>query len=97
MNGPLWIGLAAWAIVIATAAAAFLFGQLARDTVHRYPPGHLPSTVRTGVAVSISGPLLVVVVGLVVALLTGAWVAVSIGTFVGVVVVTGLGWFLAPR
>lgn len=97
MDGAFWIGLAAWAIVVATAAGAFLFGQLARDTVRRYPPGHLPTTVRTGVAVSISGPLVMVVVGLVVALVTGAWVGVAIGTFVGVLVVTGLGWFLAPR
>ncbi len=83
------MALLGWVCVLAVTIAAVLFGQTARP---RQSAGPLPSRVRTGIAVSITGPLLVAAVGLVVATVSGAWLTAATGTVaaVSLTVVTGL-------
>lgn len=97
MDSGFWLGALSWAVTLATAAGSLLFGQLARQSIKRYPPGHVPPAVRSGVVVSITGPIVLAVVGLVVAAVTGYWLYAAVGTFLAVLAVTALGWFLAPR
>lgn len=82
--------LLSWCAVLAVVVGAFLFGQTARGQLVR-DPRH-----RLGVALSISGPLLVLVVGLTVAVATGAWLPVAAGTAAAVMLAAGAGAVLAP-
>lgn len=87
------MSLLGWLCVMAVTAAAVLFGQTARR-----PPGdgRLPPRARTGMAVSITGPLLVAALGVAVAALSGAWLPVAAGTVAAVVLTAGLGAVLIP-
>jgi hypothetical protein len=87
----------AWTAVLAAVVGAALFGQTARGG---RPPGRRRrTTVRTriGMAVSMSGPWLTLVVGAGTGALTGAWTAAAAGTLAGVVVVAMAGLALSPR
>lgn len=87
----------AWLAVAGTTMAAVLFGQSARTAVDPYPVGEVPSRVRLGVALSISGPLLAFLVGLAIGLLTGDWLAAALAAFGGIVAAAIAGWLFAPR
>ncbi|MDQ4039258.1 MAG: hypothetical protein M3313_13135 [Actinomycetota bacterium] len=88
---------AAWLAVLAITVSAVLFGQGAR--VPGRPPrnGRVARNRRLGTAVSISGPIAVVLVALAVGTLTDAWLVMAVIAFaaVGIVVVAGL--VLAPH
>ncbi|PRZ43106.1 hypothetical protein CLV47_103163 [Antricoccus suffuscus] len=92
-----WYAVFAWLLVAACGYAAFIFGRFARASFERYPRGHIPTRTRVGVAISINGPLVGFVIGLIAAAITGYWLTSALGTFVGIVIVTGLGLYLAPR
>jgi len=92
-----WYAVLAWLLVAACAYVAFVFGRLSRTSFNRYPRGHVPHRVRIGVAISINGPLLCFVAGVVVAIVVGNWLEVALGTFLAVIAVAGVGLYLAPR
>lgn len=79
-----------WGAVVAIVVGAFLFGQTARGQLVR------DGRHRLGLALSISGPLLALVVGLGVAAATGAWLSVAAGTAAAVMLTAGAGAVLAP-
>lgn len=88
---------AAWLAVLAVTVTAVLFGQGARV------PGRPPRDARAarnrrlGTALSISGPIAVVLLALAAAALTDAWLVVAVVAFAAVVVVSLAGLFLAPH
>lgn len=88
------MALLGWLCVLAVTVMAVLFGQTARARPARETTGS--TRVRTGVAVSITGPLLVAAVGLVVAAASGAWLPAAAGTVVAIVAAAALGLVLAP-
>ncbi len=92
-----WYAVAAWLLVAACGYAAFIFGRFARTSFDRYPRGHVPTRTRIGVAISINGPLVCFVLGLIAAAVTRAWLDAALGAFVGIAVVTAVGLYLAPR
>lgn len=89
--------LLAWLAVGAITVSAVLFGQGART------PSRPPGTARTarnrrlGTALSISGPLLVVVLAVAVAALTSQWLVLAVVAFAAVAVVAVVGLVLAPH
>lgn len=97
MDEGLAVPLLAWLAVTGTTMAAVLFGQSARDAVYAYPVRRVPSRVRTGIALSISGPLLAAGVGVTLGALTGGWLWGAIVAFAGVVAASIAGLVLAPR
>lgn len=97
MSGQTWTVVASWLLVTAVAAAAHLFGKEARS----HPRGRAadPDAVRRGrlgVAVSITGPLLAWLAGLVVAAVSGWWAPVGLATVLAIVAVAAVGLYLAP-
>lgn len=90
------MSLLGWLAVLAVAVAAMLFGQTARSPSGGQSRGALPTRVRTGVAVSITGPLFVATAGLAMAVISGAWLPVAAGTIAAVVLTAVAGLVLAP-
>ena len=88
---------AAWLAVLAITVSAVLFGQGARA------PSRPPRDVRAarkrrlGTALSISGPLAVVLLAVGAAALTDAWLVVAVVAFAAVGVVAVAGLILAPH
>ncbi|RBY84221.1 hypothetical protein [Blastococcus sp. TF02A-26] len=87
----------AWTTVLAAAVAAALFGQTARTGIHPRGPRRTTLRTRVGLAVSMSGPWLVLLAGIGTGAATGAWTAAAAGTFAAVVAVALTGLALAPR
>jgi len=96
-NAQTWYAVLAWLLVATCTYAAFVFGRFSRTSFDRYPRGHIPARTRIGVAVSINGPPLCFLAGLIVAAVVGYWLEVALGAFVAIVVVTAVGLYLAPR
>lgn len=92
-----WYDVLAWLLIGACAYSAFIFGRFSKAAFDRYPRGHVPTRTRVGVAVSIAGPLLCLVVGFGAAAVTGRWIQVAIGTLIAIIAIAGVGLFLAPR
>lgn len=88
---------AAWLAVLAITVSAVLFGQGAR--VPGRPPrdARAARTRRLGTALSISGPIAVVLLALAAAMLTSAWLVVAVIAFAAVAVVSLTGLILAPH
>ncbi|MGI8625694.1 MAG: hypothetical protein ACR2J5_03845 [Geodermatophilaceae bacterium] len=88
---------AAWLAVLAITVSAVLFGQGARV------PGRPPRDARAarnrrlGTAVSISGPIAVVLLALAVGTLTDAWLIMAVIAFAAVGIVALAGLVLAPH
>ncbi len=80
-----------WCCVLAVITAAVLFGRTAVGGAGRHTPKH-----RTGVVLSICGPLLAGCGGLLVAAASGAWLPVAAGTVGAVIVTSAVGAVLAP-
>ncbi|MDQ3716276.1 MAG: hypothetical protein M3381_09740 [Actinomycetota bacterium] len=95
-----FVTVAAWLAVVAIAVSAVLFGQEAR-TPTRAP--RVPSDPRTarnrriGTALSISGPVAVVLLALAVAITTEAWLIAAAVAFAAVGIVSLAGLALAPH
>lgn len=87
--------LLSWLCVLAVTVAAVLFGQTARAEPH-LTSGTLTTRARTGLVVSITGPLLVAAAGLAVAVVSGSWLTIAAGTAAAVVLTAVLGLALAP-
>jgi hypothetical protein len=86
----------AWLTVAAVCTAAVLFGQTARTApARRARPA--PRTARIGLAVSLSGPWLAVLLGAAGGAVTGRWLLAAVAALVGVLVAAVLGLVLAPR
>ncbi|SEP27856.1 hypothetical protein [Trujillonella endophytica] len=86
----------AWTAVLASVVAAALFGQTARGGAPRRRRRSVART-RAGLAVAMSGPWLVLVLGVAAGAVTGAWLAAAAGTVAGVVAVATAGLVLVPR
>lgn len=85
----------AWLAVLAVCGAAVVFGQTARTAPRsRRPPSRAS---RVGLAVSLSGPWLAVLVALAGAGLTGAWVRAAAAGAIGVLVAAVVGLVLHPH
>ena len=85
----------AWLAVATACVAAALFGQTARTSPARRRPSS--RTTRIGMAVSMSGPWLAVLVAVVGGALTGQWLVAAAAALLGVVVAALVGLVLAPR
>lgn len=85
----------AWLGVLAVCVAAVLFGQAARTA----PRGRRRRSRarRIGLFVSLSGPWLAVLAGVVAGILSGAWLLAAVGAAVGVVLSAAIGFILAPH
>ena len=86
----------AWLTVAAVCVAAALFGQTARTSPRRRARRPSPST-RIGMVLSMSGPWVATLLGVVGGALTGQWLVAAAAALVGIVVVALLGLLLAPR
>ena len=85
----------AWLAVLAVCGAAVLFGQTARTAPRpRRPRSRLS---RVGLAVSLSGPWLAMLLALAGGALTGAWVQAAAAGAIGVAVAAVLGVTLHPH
>ncbi|TFV90547.1 hypothetical protein [Blastococcus sp. CT_GayMR16] len=82
----------AWLAVLAVCVAAVLFGQTARSA-----PRRRSATGRIGLFLSLSGPWLAVVGGVVAGALSGAWLLAAAGAAAGVVLTSVVGLSLAPH
>jgi hypothetical protein len=85
----------AWLAALAVCAAAVLFGQTARTAPRRRRARSRAS--RVGLAVSLSGPWLAVLLAGVAGALTGAWVRAAAAGAIGVVVAAVVGVTLHPH
>jgi hypothetical protein len=87
--------LLAWVTVAAACAGAVLFGQTARTApVRGREP--VPRSTRIGLAVSMSGPWVTVLLAATGGALTGQWLPAAVAGLVGVIVTTVIGLALAP-
>jgi Kef-type K+ transport system membrane component KefB len=86
----------AWLAVAAVCVAAALFGQTARTSPLRRGRRSSPST-RIGMALSMSGPWVAVLLGVGGGALTGQWLVAAAAALVAIVVVALVGLLLAPR
>lgn len=86
----------AWLAVAAVCVAAVLFGQTARTSPLRRGRRASPST-RIGMALSMSGPWVALLLGVVGGALTGQWLVAAAATLAGIVVLALVGLLLAPR
>jgi TRAP-type C4-dicarboxylate transport system permease large subunit len=84
----------AWLAVLAVCVAAVLFGQTARTAPRRRRRSH---SARVGLAVSLSGPWLAVLLAVAGGALTGAWLRAAAAGAIGVVVAALVGVTLHPR
>ncbi len=91
------VTIAAWLAVVAFTVSAVLFGQGAR--MPSRPPRHARAARnrRVGTALSISGPITVVLLSLGAAALTREWLLVAVVAFALVGAVALAGLVLAPR
>ena len=97
MTAHSWYCLGAWFLVAAVAVAAHLFGKLARATPSDPDSDASVRRARLGVAISITGPLVALVVGSAAGAVTGAWPVTGLVTFAAIVLIAGIGYTLAPR
>lgn len=92
-----FVAAMAWLAVLAMAISAVLFGQESRTAPRRPLDARRARRRRFGVAVSISGPIAVVLVSLAVAAMTAAWLIVAVLAFAGVAVVAAAGLATTPH
>jgi len=92
-----FVTAAAWLAVVAITMSAVLFGQGARVPARRPRDARAARNRRIGAALSISGPIAVVLLGLAVATMTEAWLPVAVIAFAAVGVVSLAGLVLAPH
>lgn len=97
MSWQVWTTVGAWLLVTGVALAAHLFGREARTIPKRCASPDALRRARLGVALSITGPLLAYLAGLVVAAVTGQWAIVGLVTVIVVVTVAVVGLVLAPH
>lgn len=96
MSWQSWTTIGAWVLVTAVAIAAHLFGREARTNRAACRDDREVRRARLGVAVSITGPLLVLLIGLIIAAITGLWAPVGLATIAVIIVVAAVGLYLAP-
>jgi len=87
----------AWLAVLAVTGSAVLFGQGARFPNRRPRTARRTRNRRIGTALSITGPIAVVLVAVVIAAMTAAWLVVAVIAFAAVGVVSVAGLVLAPH
>ncbi|MDQ3733056.1 MAG: hypothetical protein M3400_03480 [Actinomycetota bacterium] len=87
----------AWLAVLAVTVSAVLFGQAARFPNRRPRHTRAARNRRIGTALSISGPIAVLLIAVPVAALTAAWLLVAVIAFAAVGVVSLTGLALAPH
>lgn len=87
--------LTAWLAVLACCVAALVLGQGARSAP-RPAGGRVPAATRLGLAVSMSGPWVAVLVCLLVAAVTGAWLVTAVVALAAVLATAVVGLVLAP-
>ena len=85
----------AWLAVLALLVGAVLFGQTARTAPRRRR--RRSRRRRIGLFVSLSGPWLAVLAGVVAGLLSGAWLPAAAAAGAGVVLTAVVGFLLAPH
>ncbi|SDY15571.1 hypothetical protein SAMN05661080_02495 [Modestobacter sp. DSM 44400] len=83
----------AWLAVAAACTGAVLFGHTARTAPVRGPR---PTATRVGLAVSLSGPWLAVLLSAAGGALTGQWLVAAVAALVGVLVAAVVGLALDP-
>lgn len=96
MSGTFVTGMA-WLAVVAIAVTAVLFGQGARVPARRARDPRAARNRRIGTAMSISGPIAVVLLALAVAVMTEAWLTMAVVSFAAVAIVSLVGLVLAPH
>jgi hypothetical protein len=84
----------AWLAVLAVCVAAVLFGQAARTAPRRRRRSR---GARVGLAVSLSGPWLAVLLAVAGGALTGAWLRAAAAGAIGIVVAAVVGATLHSR
>jgi hypothetical protein len=90
------IAVLAWLTVAAACTGAVLFGQTARTA----PAGGAhpaPRTARIGLAVSLSGPWLAVLLSAAGGAVTGQWLVAALAALAGVLVAALVGLVLDPH
>ena len=88
--------LTAWLAVLACCVAALVLGQGARTAPRAASPSRVPAATRLGLAVSMSGPWVAVLVCLLVAAVTGAWLVTAVVALAAVLATAVVGLVLAP-
>jgi hypothetical protein len=86
----------AWLTVAAACTAAVLFGQSARTAPSR-GARPAPWTARIGLAVSLSGPWVAVLLSAAGGAVTGQWLVAAVAALAGVLVAALVGLVLDPR
>lgn len=87
----------AWLAVLAMTISAVLFGQGARVPTRRPRDARAARNRRIGTALSISGPIAVVLLGVAAATMTQQWLLVAVIAFAAIAVVAVAGLILAPH
>ncbi|MBA3278779.1 MAG: hypothetical protein H0U22_08675 [Geodermatophilaceae bacterium] len=89
--------MTSWLAVLAITVSAVLFGQGARAPTRRPSEPGAARARRIGTALSISGPIAVLLLALAVAAMTESWLLVAILAFAAVALVSLAGLVLAPH
>lgn len=87
----------AWLAVLAITVSAVLFGRGARVPARRPRDARAARNRRIGTALSISGPIAVVLLAVAAATVSQAWLPVAVIAFAAVGVVSLAGLVLAPH
>lgn len=96
MSSYAWTALSSWVLVAAVTVGAHVFGREARWSPASAAEPHAVRRSRLGVALSITGPLVVFFVGLLAAVVTGHWFVIGLVTVLALVAVALAGLWLAP-
>ncbi|MBA3340026.1 MAG: hypothetical protein H0T54_09855 [Geodermatophilaceae bacterium] len=91
------VNAAAWSAVLAMTVSAILFGQGARVPARPARDARVAHNPRIGTALSISGPIAVVLLAVAAATMTQEWLLVAVIAFAAVGVVAVVGLLLAPH
>ncbi len=92
-----FVTVAAWLAVAAIAVSAVVFGQGARASTRAPRDARAARNRRIGTALSINGPVVVVLLAFAVAMMTGAWLVGAVVAFAAVGVVALAGLALSPH
>ncbi len=87
----------AWLAVLAITASSVLFGQGARMPARQAMDAPAARRHRVGIALSISGPIAVLLLAVAVGAVTGSWLTLAPIAFAAVGAVSVAGLVLAPH
>lgn len=91
-----WTTIGSWLLVAAVAIAAHVFGRESRALSYGHADAAAVRRSRIGVALSITGPLVALIVGVIAAAVTGQWAVSGLVTVLAIVAIAAIGLYLAP-